>query len=626
MFFLHQMLCKSIFARALFIYLLLAVLLSSCSAPKKTIDPYQGRMERQKALIGEKYQGPESSAVPGSKIIRSVRPASVPGQPQLDDGVVPSSPDVLMEILTRINDRIFTYEEKKKQWGGLESSLSAMNLDPAQVSKINNCGWQLENILSKYNEFHERLLDKKSVRMVELLGGDSLLDIQYLDIDYLEGECTGFSAMDKKSAAAVMTGKQPASLRDAEKRINDAFFKKDYPQLIEIFETLPGKQKELASYEAVMQYAQALIKSERQDEALDLLENQLEKYNSQYNAKKDFALMQLVSDLRFALGNYDSARIQYEQLGDIHVALSDTVAWAGQQLEVLDGKGQQEEVDSYAALLLAHLGYNTKRDGFKVMMQAQEYLDKYPYSLVASSVDTLLVKSKELAEKWFTSILSEIDLLSFEEKFQEASLMIERMPKDILTPEKLDILQAKDEELITAEAIIIEQERLRKAQVLPKKWNKAMEHLEAKEYDNAIAVFRELLDTTYAEKARDQIISTIQLAVREGRRRAAELFVRANRTQDIDSRKKLLVASRKLLLDLLNKYPESDLIEKVKRNLSRIEDEITAVDPDLLLSNLDPDEVFKNDIGVAKDVSSEVLQQDEMTGAKDGAASKVNAE
>ena len=90
------------------------------------------------------------------------------------------------------------------------------------------------------------------------------------------------------------------------------------------------------------------------------------------------------------------------------------------------------------------------------------------------------------------------------------------------------------------------------------------------------------MGTSYDDRARQKIDEAANLAAREDRRRAAELFVRSGRTHDLWSRKKLLLASRQLLQDILIKYPQSDIVDKVKRNLQRIDEEIAKIDPNLL--------------------------------------------
>lgn len=254
-----------------------------------------------------------------------------------------------------------------------------------------------------------------------------------------------------------------------------------------------------------------------------------------------------------------------------------------QQLSALDRNVYQtDEVRSYAQLLKAYLGYNPDRDGYGVVEQAQKYIAKYPYSLVASNADLVLERAQKEADAWLKSVLARIDRLVEEKKFQEALLLIERVPRDILPVEKQEMLRRRSEQLLTAESISIETTRLVQEQELQEEWNQGMLLLEGREYDQAIEVFTSLSASSYADKARERIDEAAKLAAREGRQRAAEIFMRANRTADLESRIKLLFASRTLLQDILIKYPQSGLSDKVNRNLARIEEEINRIDPTLL--------------------------------------------
>jgi len=297
----------------------------------------------------------------------------------------------------------------------------------------------------------------------------------------------------------------------------------------------------------------------------------------------EFQLMQLIGDLDFALGTYDSARNQYDEIVRIYTELSEKNNWAKQQLSALNVADEQsEEVKAYSELLRSYLAYNPERDGFTVVSKAEAFVNTYPYSLVASSADHLVTVSRERAEQWYKNLLQQVNDLAAEQKFQEALLVLERVPRTILPLEKQQELAAKSAELTTTEAITRETRQLAREQQLQEDWNTGMTFLERKEYDQAIEAFSKLQDSSYGDRARARIDEAANLAAQEDRKRAAELFVRSNRTSDLESRKKLLLSSRQLLQDILIKYPQSDLINKVQRNLQRIDKEINAIDPTLL--------------------------------------------
>ena len=118
-----------------------------------------------------------------------------------------------------------------------------------------------------------------------------------------------------------------------------------------------------------------------------------------------------------------------------------------------------------------------------------------------------------------------------------------------------------------------------KEQALFEQYNQGTSYLAAKEYDKALAVFTSLSGSSYEGKAREKINETIQLAAEENRQKAAELYVRASGMKDIDSKKKMLLASRQLLQDILVKYPQAGLNSKVERNLTSVEQTIREIDP-----------------------------------------------
>ncbi|OGR04468.1 MAG: hypothetical protein A2511_02370 [Deltaproteobacteria bacterium RIFOXYD12_FULL_50_9] len=113
-------------------------------------------------------------------------------------------------------------------------------------------------------------------------------------------------------------------------------------------------------------------------------------------------------------------------------------------------------------------------------------------------------------------------------------------------------------------------------------WSEAVNLLDSRRYDEAIELFSSLLGTPYEEEAKAKIELAVNQAANENRRQAANLFVKARKTQDQKDKEELLLESRQLLLDILKKYPGTEIIDKVKPNLKIIEDQIRNIDPALL--------------------------------------------
>ena len=97
--------------------------------------------------------------------------------------------DVVTPALTSINNRIYTYEQKVAEWREVERR-SASTIPQEKLNRLYECTSQLQDILTGYNTFRNRLLQGNRTESAQLLAGDSLLQLNQQDIDYLEGGCS----------------------------------------------------------------------------------------------------------------------------------------------------------------------------------------------------------------------------------------------------------------------------------------------------------------------------------------------------------------------------------------------------------------------------------------------------
>jgi hypothetical protein len=119
-------------------------------------------------------------------------------------------------------------------------------------------------------------------------------------------------------------------------------------------------------------------------------------------------------------------------------------------------------------------------------------------------------------------------------------------------------------------------------QELQRTWNDGMLRAEAEDYAGAIEIFTTLLDSEFGARATEKIKELSLKAAMIERRKAADLFIRFSKTTDIESKKRLLVESRRVLKDILVKYPEVEIADKVVGNINRVEQEMNVLDPQLL--------------------------------------------
>ncbi len=327
--------------------------------------------------------------------------------------------------------------------------------------------------------------------------------------------------------------------------------------------------------------------------------------SSDIQATDIVSLRKNLADLYMASGNYKAAAVQYKKISEDYKNIGRLEEWSKLQLSLLDrSKEGGPELKEYSALLRDYLGYVAEQGGYKLLWQAENFLGKYPYSPVASNVELIKAKVKAAADKWFDGFMGQVEKLRAEKKFQEAQDLLKTLAPDMIGPEKQLALKGKNEELSLTDAVERETQQMAVIQELQKKWNSGMLLAKAEKFDEAIAVFTQLLATEYRVKAQEKIKEMSLEAAKADRKKAANLFTRFTKTTDIESRKKLLIETHKLLKSILVKYPDVDIKSKVVGNLERVEQEMMAIDPKLLvLADQDVSSLSKID-GLDKAFSS----------------------
>ena len=483
--------------------------------------------------------------------------------------------DLLTPALTSINNRIYTYEQKLEEWNEAERKLASSPLPQEKLDKISECKAQLNDILTEYKNLHKQLLQQNRVDSAQLLAGDALLQLNQQDIDYLEGGCSRLLVELKTTTprSEVVAAPDP--------QIKAAFDAADYDRVTALYGQTVSTSGLIPAYETTFQYGQALLKNHQEAMARKVFTDLLARVRQQKGQDALlFQLIQVSGDLDFSWGSYDEARRQYEELVRLSMERGAPKAeWAGLQLAGLQyGSAKPEEMKEYGILLKNYLAFTPKRDGYAVAEQAEKFLLTYPASRLVASVNIIDKTTREQADAWLNQGIKRIEALANERKSQESQTAVQ--PADPVTPPQqggLDVVKSTVSPAATAQQPPAFDEK-----VLQEDYNKGLKLLEAKEYDKAIEVFTKLFRTPYEEKARVRIEEAAKLGAQEDRQKAADLFVRSSGSRDPEAKKKLLLSSRQLLQGVLVKYPQSGLNDKVQKNLSRIEEELRAIDPTLL--------------------------------------------
>lgn len=574
---LNSFLRKPAFWLELLIFLFL---ITACGGSNTTVDPYRDKTiastrSRQPApskplpVFEKNMQGPATAETPPQSSMNGTVSQSVP-------------PDAFLPVLTQVADRRIAYEDKLQVWEDFSREAEKISLDDTLQENINTCQARLQEVLTDYNQLHEQLIADSADRSLDIRVMEEIYRVERSDISFLESECQQIILSSQKSGTWIMTTQQRL-LEESENEIATAMTAGDYNQAIIFFEQLSPDQRQRLSFASVFSYGQSLLRVQRYQEARQVFLELLRTVQQDNKLDREFKLMKLVADIQFGLEDYPEAFNDYLNIINRYAGFGDNIEWARKQQNIISSRSEHGiEVKKFAELMLAYLGYAPERDGFKVVVLAQRFMEDFPGSVVLPTVNRILFESQDRADAWFAAIVQRLNLLEDEKKYGEALKLTEELPFLDLPMDKREYIRSRADDFISSQFQEVESKRLERVANLEETWTNGQNHLRAKEYDRAIEFFTTLLDTEYTDRARAQIDEAANLAAQDDRRKAAELFVRSGGSRDLDTRIRLLFESRQLLQNILIKYPQSDLVKKVRRNLERIEQEINDIDPNLL--------------------------------------------
>ena len=165
-------------------------------------------------------------------------------------------------------------------------------------------------------------------------------------------------------------------------------------------------------------------------------------------------------------------------------------------------------------------------------------------------------------------------------EFDKAKLLlIQQKIRSADGPQAESIEQAL-QSVETAEREFAEEEE-RKAALRVESLKAASNLIAAEEYEEAVA----RLDTLSREEetdaqARELRSLAVEKIITRERNRAAKLFLMARQTREPARKQELLRSSHEILKALVDKYPLSPLNQKIKDNMSRIEEELMKLKSD----------------------------------------------
>jgi len=492
-----------------------------------------------------------------------------------------------------IQRRLDEYGNKFESW--LEFSELTQEDDAAEelTASETECVQELERILNGYSLLLERmhlsgyslLLDRMqpddTVAFDSIATAD-LKKMQQLDIAFLESRCGELLAVDFAPRYEFLPETEPKlSFAAAQEVIAANVEQGAYQEALLSYGRLAQDFPDQApSLSTQMNYGLALQYTGQIEAAAAHFTSMLQADELSIGT---LSLQREIADLLLASGNVDAAASYYDNVLFGHEAIGTETKWAEEQLAFLrEVDPESEDMAAYIALLREFQTYDYRIDAPRLNEAINAFATQYTGSPVAVSALRLKTFVKEQLKSWFSRQLIRVDSLVAEKKFTEAAEILESMTRYYLPAELQAVLQKTYYEVAQTEIQEMETQQQIQEVALNEQWDAATKLLESQRYDSAIAAFTALLDTEYEKEAMMKITEAANQAASQMRKDAASLFVRAGRTPDLEQKKELLLASHRLLTEIVDKYPQTELLDKVYQNIAILEGQIARFDPALL--------------------------------------------
>jgi len=507
--------------------------------------------------------------------------------PVSPDAMVTAADDLAASVHTfdYIEHRLTAYEKKLQQWLDL-SPQNTKNENQLSVFETDTCQDKLNAILSGYTNLHSRL-QLTNLSADKPKPQSTFQEILELDIAFLESECEQRLTHSATQPTHGFTkGKDPdQEAREAERAIDTYFNEEQYDQVIAMFQQVTETYPSITlSLKALKQYGLARLHDSDIDEATDAFRQALTVIDANSRTIEPWAAQRLLADLLLIGGKPNEAREVYKRLLASSVSYTQSYSWATQQLALLKESTPADPqmtyyLDLLRAALIFHINGQSPKD---LLIKADRIVQLYPNTSVADTAIWIKQDIENQLRKWTDKQLQQVEMLTKEKKYQQALTILaaihpEQLPADLQEQVQLATVAVKAAENQGQEA-----QRNLLDEAMDHQWKAANNFFELQQFDSAIAGFTSLLDTSYDVKAREKIQEATNLAAAAQRKQAAFLFIKAGKERSPENKTVLLLESKQRLQEVLRKYPQADIIDKVAKNLAALEEHIAQLYPTLL--------------------------------------------
>lgn len=480
-----------------------------------------------------------------------------------------------------VQQRLNEYQVKLGQW--LEISEAAAESDLAgEISERGaECVQLLERILTGYSLLLDRMQQSETVPVDKIATVDPR-KMQQLDITFLESRCSEILSTDSQAQPDFVeeTG-PPSSFEETQKIINEQVNTQNYHEALigyaGLLQDYPGQEPSISTQ---LNYGFALQYTGQVEEAAKHFSKMLA---SGELAVEPLSLQLDIADLLLASGNIGAAESYYENFILAHKSIEAEKKWAAEQLDFLrSAEPESGDMLAYMELLHEFQVYDYRIHSVALNEKLNTFITEHAGSPVAVSAQRLKTFTVDQLNSWFGRQLVKIDFLVTEKKFTEATDILKNMARYYLPADLQAVVQKTYYEVAQAEQYETENQRRIQEMELTEQWEAAVLLMDSQRFEEAIFAFEALMGTEYEEKANLKIVEAANLAAGQMRKEAASLFIRAGKTPDIEKKKELLLDSHRMLNEILARFPQTDLLDKVQQNIAILEEQMMKIDPAML--------------------------------------------
>lgn len=509
-----------------------------------------------------------------------------------------------------VEQRLAVYEKKFRQWLEVRAGKGGLARDMVGPLQWQGCSGRFERILSGYQRMQEEIIASRSPSpWADNTEQSDMDDILQQDIAFMESRCgrppgPGPDEPGPSLQTAAVSRKMAA--QSAEALIVAYVNQGNDIEAISAFQDLgrkfPGHVPDAVTRQ---QYGLALLRTGQRKAAGAVFSRLAAEAVNTDLKQTPWQRQHNLADLLLAAGDLSGAQSLYQQLAQAHAGLAAEHKRLQVQVDALRALrvDRSEETNAYLTLFRGVTLFSGRQGGPALIKQADRFDRTLPGTPLAASARYLRQTVEERLTAWAGSRLQRVNILMKQGNKQQAKSVLEELAgadlpaavqervESMLTEinaraevsgDTVTIVQAgptveqKPLSLLTGDEVTLQE------QSLAMQWEAANRSLEMRHYDEAIKGFTALLPTDYGAMAGIKIKTVAKQVAAENRKQAAILFAKATKTTNPERKKELLLSSRRLLADIIEKYPQAGIMDKVRRNLDNLDRYIRRYDPTLL--------------------------------------------